>query len=92
MYYVAACPACGQGLLGIRICCGGPSGLIVCDECEATWFDPARESGPYFPAQPESGCPRCGQPLWAPPSHWASAAEIEQLGWLEFVVGDRAAY
>jgi hypothetical protein len=40
MHYVGSCPCCGQGLLGIRICCEQGMGLVVCEECEAIWVHP----------------------------------------------------
>lgn len=88
MFYVGNCPCCDQGLLGIRICCEDEIGLIVCDECEAIWLEPARCTPAIFTEQPDSRCPRCDRPIWQPPSHWAAADEVERLGWQREVVGE----
>ncbi len=88
MHYVGTCRCCGQGLLGIRICCEDEIGLILCEECEAIWLEPTCTGTPLFPQQPDSCCPRCGRSLWQPPSHWASGDEVDRLGWAEYVLGD----
>jgi hypothetical protein len=87
MYFVDHCRVCEQGLLGIRICCGGVEPLVVCDECEAVWFTPDSQARPLYPEQPHSKCPRCGQPLWSRPAHWATWDEIAELDWQRHVIG-----
>lgn len=88
MYYVGTCSCCGQGLLGIRICCDDETGLILCDECEAIWLHPSCPGSPLFPQPPDSACPRCHRPIWDPPAHWATQPEIDRLDWNDYVQGD----
>jgi hypothetical protein len=88
VYFVGTCRCCGQGLLGIRICCEDQIGLVLCEECDAIWLEPTCAGDPLFPGQPESTCPRCGRPIWHPPAHWASQDEVDRLDWTEYVLGD----
>jgi hypothetical protein len=88
VYYVGTCRVCWQGLLGVRICCDDRIGLVLCEECEAIWLEPACTGAPLFPSPPDSRCPRCGRPLWEPPSHWASHDELDRLDWTCFVLGE----
>jgi hypothetical protein len=88
MHYIGSCRCCGQGLLGIRICCEDGMGLVVCEECEAIWLHPTCSGEPLFPRPPGGLCPRCGQSLWSLPAHWASLDEIDRLGWQEYIQGD----
>lgn len=91
MYYVGICRVCGQGLLGVRICCDDQIGLVVCEECEAIWLEPSCTGPPLFAESADSLCPRCGRPLWEPPSHWATLDEVERLSWLDAVRGQWSA-
>lgn len=56
-------------------------GLVVCDECEAIWLNPNIESRHQYSDSEDARCPMCGDPLWGNSSHWASMAEIDELGW-----------
>ena len=85
MFSVGSCSRCQQGLLGVRICCPDEIGLVVCDECEAIWLDAECTGPPLYPDSPGSLCPRCGQDLWQSASHWATAEEVDRLGWARFV-------
>jgi hypothetical protein len=76
-YDVGPCPVCGDGLRGVRICCGTP--VILCDECDATWSSPALTD--RLPASTNPVCRECGESLWGEQSHWATHAEIEAAGW-----------
>ena len=87
MYFVGFCHVCGQGLLGIRVCCE-PDALIVCDECEAVWTSPECGEPPLYPDPEGSLCPRCHKPLWDLPAHWASREEIAALAWSDAVMGE----
>lgn len=77
MYDVGPCPICGQGLLGVRICCGEP--VILCDECDAAWTSPALIERLSTTADP--ACPTCGRSLWGLQARWATREEIEAAGW-----------
>jgi len=77
MYDVGPCPICGQGLRGVRICCGQP--VIVCDECDAVWSSPSLSDRISTTADPP--CASCGQSLWGDQARWATREEIEAAGW-----------
>jgi hypothetical protein len=82
-YSVGWCPVCQQGLCGIRVCEDeyGLRGLVICDECEAIWLDP-NLGQPHLYVDPVAPVwPDYHHSLWGPYTHWASLAEIEQLGW-----------
>ena len=82
---IGQCPVCGQGLLGIRVCDGSsvrpvPHGLVVCDECEATWTSPDADSPHSYPSPEDGRCPVCLADLWEG-SRWADDTGVESLGW-----------
>jgi len=79
---IGYCPICGGGLCGVRICgVDSPHGLVVCDECDATWLEPDLQTAHQYPDVEDPRCPVCNQALWDGPGHWASWHEIESLGW-----------
>ncbi len=89
------CPICGGGLCGIRIYGVNqeqptdenltPTGLIVCDECEAIWLEPDTSSPHQYPDIDNPVSPISGEPLWGETSRWATLQDVETLGWLEAV-------
>lgn len=95
------CPICGGGLLGIRICPGqqastqsqadagnrDPHGLIICDECEAIWLEPDSSAMHLYPSAQSPQCPVCDASLWND-THWATAEEVNRLGWIDAVNRD----
>jgi len=87
VYYVATCPICEQGLVGVRLCCRGQKPLAVCDECESIWYDPTCPGQPATPRGDESACPRCGEPLWRRSARWATKRDIQRAGWTPYVLG-----
>ncbi|CAN7744941.1 MULTISPECIES: hypothetical protein [unclassified Variovorax] len=42
---LAECPICRNGLIGIRRCSDGSTLVLMCDECESVWADPAPAGG-----------------------------------------------
>lgn len=76
-YDVGPCPICGQGLRGVRICCGQP--IVVCDECDAVWSSPSLSDRVATTSDPR--CESCGQSLWGDQARWATREEIEAAGW-----------
>ncbi|WP_231612192.1 hypothetical protein [Novipirellula galeiformis] len=58
-----------------------PHGLVVCDECEAIWLEPDLTTRHQYPNGCDARCPVCLEPLWGEQGHWASAEEIDILGW-----------
>jgi len=85
---IGFCPICGDGLCGIRIFTTAQNilyGLVVCDECEATWVEPDLSLKPYFPDSDDARSPLDSQPLWGSTSHWADLRECAQIGWLSAI-------
>ena len=94
------CPICGGGLCGIRICGLSPAaeasgqtgdsihGLIVCDECEATWLEPDVSSQHVYLDAVNAKCPICNQSIWSQQSRWANDADVATLGWSNAVNHD----
>jgi hypothetical protein len=77
MYDVGPCPICGQGLLGVRICCGTP--VILCDECDAAWASP--ELSERLSTTTDPVCRLCGVSLWGDQALWATREQIVAAGW-----------
>lgn len=84
MYYVGQCSVCGNGVRGVRICCGTP--IVVCDECDAVWTSP--DTGDRRSAAADPECAKCGNTLWGSQAHWASQAEVQDAGWWANVQGE----
>jgi hypothetical protein len=76
-YDVGPCPVCGDGLRGVRVCCGTP--VVLCDECDALWNSPTLAD--RLPGGREPVCRACGESLWGEQARWATHAEIEAAGW-----------
>ena len=93
LHSIDFCPICGGGLCGIRIVGDLPScenkrsfeALIVCDECEAIWSEPDVSTVHRYPDLENAVSPVGGQPLWGEGSRWATAQDIEAIGWTEAV-------
>lgn len=85
MHHIGLCPACKQGVRGIRQC--HTHGVIVCEECDAVWTAPEPADDYAFPQQPDLPCPICSRSLWGEGTHWASEAEIAALGWSDRIAG-----
>ena len=91
LHSIAKCPICEGGLCGIRVCTGDdptvpiePRGFVLCDECEALWYEPdvRSEHGYVDPESPR--CPVCNSGLWGG-SRWATRQEIETIGWADAI-------
>ena len=85
MYYFNQCPICEAGLRGFRTC---PQGhvVVLCDECEAIWINPA-DTRPQFSAPATAVCPVCGSDLFDSLAHWSDTQEIAAAGWQDSVAG-----
>ena len=79
--YFGICPACDQGAMGAWICGACNQAVVMCDECDATWFSPGAADVPAYLESPDLPCPCCGAAILLPPSHWADRTRIEELGW-----------
>ena len=84
---VGQCRICEQGLLGVRLCGGDHSPLVLCDECESVWTDPSCAGGAQALRNPGSLCPLCQRPAFSEETSWANEKEIAELGWKEHIVG-----
>jgi hypothetical protein len=97
---IGFCPICGGGLCGVRLCGVNPEsaddrlaklandashGLVICDECEATWLSPDLDTAHQYPDVEDARCPICGERLWGKASRWADWRDVQSLGW-EFAV------
>jgi hypothetical protein len=88
MFSIGRCPICGGGLCGVRLCGAEthqPHGLIVCDECEATWLRPDLNSPHQYLDSCDSRCPVCVAPLWGSGARWATYEDLLALGWESLV-------
>jgi hypothetical protein len=84
LFSIGKCPICGGGLCGVRICgltSEHPHGLIVCDECEATWLRPDLTTRHLYPNSCDARCPKCSAELYGSDSRWATELDLAQLGW-----------
>ena len=61
---------------------------MLCDECDALWFEPPGKSAQPVSVKADPPCPECGEPLWNESSHWADRCEVEDIGWWDRVVGE----
>lgn len=43
-----ACPVCGVGAIGFRLCSDGTTLVVMCDECDSIWTS-LRSVGPENP-------------------------------------------
>lgn len=84
MYHVGSCPICGDGLRGIRVCCGEL--VVVCDECDALWSSPALTDRISTSADPV--CSHCNKSLWGDQARWARRQDVETAGWWPDVAGE----
>jgi len=91
MFYIdGACPICGTGNRGFRLCSDHVSIVVMCDECEATWLDAERvdASDVVYPEPPEFQVPGRSCSIAAPSSRWATRPEIDAYGWGNLVAGE----
>ena len=94
MFYIeGACPVCGVGTRGFRLCSDKVTIVIMCDECEAAWLDPRRvaKTDVVYTKPPHYQLPGRSCSIAAPSSRWATHAEIEVSGWVKYVVGEGTA-
>jgi len=89
MFYIKACPFCGDGALGIRRCADGHKLVVMCDECESVWTSPDNISLTNILDIEDNGFKLRDLELeiGGGSAGWASEAEIAAKGWSQFVVG-----
>jgi hypothetical protein len=94
MFFIeGACPICGTGTRGFRLCSDEASVVVMCDECEATWLDAERvdASDVVYAEPPEYVLPGRACSIAAPSSRWATRAEIDASGWGNLIAGEGTA-
>jgi len=94
MFYIeGACPICGTGTRGFRLCSDNASVVVMCDECEAIWLDAQRvdASDVVYADPPDYVLPGRKCSIAASSSRWATRAEIEATGWGNLVAGEGTA-
>lgn len=84
MFHVGPCPICGNGLRGVRVCCGRP--VVICDECDAVWATP--DVADRISASSDPPCGQCSESLWGKQAHWAGQEEVTAAGWWTQVQGE----
>jgi hypothetical protein len=88
---VGSCPICEQGRCRVRVCTTDEHatyGCVVCDECEATWFDPTLGERFQQPSPELPVCPKCNVQLWGQNSRWADEVDLCLLGWYSKLIFD----
>ena len=91
MFYVeGTCPSCLAGQIGVFRCSDDTTLLLMCDECNELWLDPAdrrlevsRAADTRTFAVPGLLCKVGGGA-----SGWATREEIERAGWQGYIVGE----
>lgn len=82
------CPICLDGQVGFRKCQNDPTLILMCDECDSVWLDPEEINSEtvIYPASPDFLIPelKCSTIN----SRWATDAEIENMGWTEYIAGE----
>lgn len=92
-YSVAECPIYQAGLCSVRAFFENdiastskkPShGLVICDECEAIWFQPDVRGVHVYADSESPHCPITGDPLYdEQTSRWANPDDVLALGWAD---------
>jgi hypothetical protein len=83
------CPICGTGNRAVFRCGDGGTFVVMCDECDAVWLDPG-SLGPadsVFTQEPQFRIPGTEASLVGPGAGWATAEEVERIGWARYVRG-----
>lgn len=84
IYYIQQnCPICHYGSVGFRICSDKETIVLMCDECDSIWLDPADIScsNVTYPTSPDFKIPNLNCSVKSPISSWANKEEIEKYGW-----------
>jgi hypothetical protein len=92
LYVTETCPVCTAGNIGFRRCSDGVTIVLMCDECDSVWLDPARRSSAdaLAPATFSFEVPGTACAVGRGQAGWATRAEVERAGWLAHVAGERA--
>ena len=93
MYRVQGyCPFCRSGGIGFRRCSDGTTIVLMCEECEALWMDPARRDVDdlVFPAPSGYEVPgmTCSIGDDVGVAGWATREQIARLGWEGYIASE----
>jgi hypothetical protein len=82
------CPFCGQGAIGFLHCIDTLDVILLCDECDSAWLDPATITAQEarFPDPPDFLVPGVQCSLYR--TRWATRQEIVQRGWERYIAGE----
>jgi hypothetical protein len=92
MFYMEGhCGFCRHGDVGFQRCSDGLTIVLMCDECDAVWLDPAhRETAQaLIPSMATSELPGTPYAVAGGAAGWATLAEIEKAGWQAYVYGEQ---
>lgn len=94
LYVRGECPFCDQGMVGFRRCSDGVMIILLCDECEALWLDPARRTVDdlLWPSPPYAQIPGSPHSMFGGRSGWATRDEVERAGWQDYIAGEGEGY
>lgn len=82
MITVGTCRICETGPLGLRLCGGCQSVLILCNECDAAWIDSHCDTKPAYADEESMPCPHCEKSLWDEQASWLNREEIDSVSWI----------
>jgi hypothetical protein len=86
------CPVCRNGAIGFRRCSDGTTIVLMCEECEALWLDPARRgrNEVMFPESPGFEVPgmTCSIGDDDGVAGWATREQIARLGWEGYIASE----
>jgi hypothetical protein len=94
MYYFCKCPQdCGNGYVGFWRCADGMRIILRCDECEASWSEPAEvlTKNPALVSSPDYLWPGTNIPVYGEKAGWAGREKIDSVGWTSFIKGESTA-
>jgi Zn-finger nucleic acid-binding protein len=93
LYVEGNCPSCDAGLLGFRRCDDGKTLVLMCDECDAVWLDPADQTieAVRYPGVHSFKIPGLPYKLGGGAAGWATRAEVERAGWQADIKGEAPA-
>src|SRR5689334_22325122 len=86
-----SCPICTTGTIGFRLCSNRLRMVLMCDECNSVWLDPAtiQAENAHYPKPPNFVVPitvDCS--ISKPLSQWASRDEVDASHWSSFIHGE----
>jgi hypothetical protein len=92
MFYLENnCPVCVDGILGFYKCSDNYTIVIMCEECNSVWLNPAdiENKEPIYPRSPEFNIPELNVSMSGGGSGWAAYEDITRAGMGNFVSYDR---